>query len=163
MTAEYSIETPESDERTIDTSTTTTIFLAGSIEMGKAARWHEDAARRIASAWDGGDIHFYNPRREEAFTPDMELDQIRWEQRRLLSCDYIFMVIDPHTKSPISLLEFGEFIASGKMFVVCPESFYRYNNLVVTADVYGQKIFPTIDDAISMLLAKRRQHVGAGL
>lgn len=154
MTA-YTVETPESDESTINASTTT-IFLAGSIEMGKASRWQEDTAKRIAERWSGNEIVFWNPRRKGEFTKDMEREQILWEQRRLLSCDYIFMVIDPHTKSPISLLEFGEFIASGKMFVVCEKSFYRYHNLVITADMYGQKIYETIDEAISMLLTKSR-------
>jgi hypothetical protein len=138
----------------------TTIFPSGGIEMGKAALWHEDSARRIASAWDGeGDIH--NPRRAGEFRQDMELDQIRWEQRRLLSCDYIFMVIDTHAKSPISLLEFGGFMASGKMIVVCPESFYRYNNLVITAGMYGQRIFQTISEGIAALSAlSHRMPVG---
>lgn len=112
------------------------IFLAGSIEMGKAKPWHDAVASQIARRTNQP-IAFYNPRRTEDFTPDMEEAQIKWEQERLTSCDYIFMHIQGDTKSPISLLEFGEFIGTGKLFIDVPKDFYRYNNVVLTAEQAG--------------------------
>lgn len=153
----YDIESPEEPSPLWDH---VSIFLAGSIEMGKAMDWQRDTAQKIHDAWQyDEDIHFYNPRRHGKFTPDMELTQIRWEQERLQRANYIFMVLDPDTKSPISLLEFGEFIASGKMFVVCPETFYRYHNLVVTANMHGQRIYHTIDEGIEALVNARRKYI----
>lgn len=114
----------------------TSIFLAGSIEMGKANPWHNTVASQIARRTNQP-IAFYNPRRTEDFTPDMEQEQIKWEQERLTSCDYIFMHIQGDTKSPISLLEFGEFIGTGKLFIDVPKDFYRYNNILLTAEQAG--------------------------
>lgn len=42
------------------------------------------------------------------------------------------MHIGPNTKSPISLLEFGQYISDDKLFIVCDKSFFRYNNLKLT-------------------------------
>lgn len=129
------------------------IFLAGSIEMGKAEKWHDSVAEAIASKDLGYNYVFHNPRRDEDFTPKMEISQIVWEQDRMEYANYIFMYLDPTTKSPISLLEFGEFISSGKLYVAVDPSFYRYNNLVLTAEHVDQanKIFDTKELAIKAL------------
>ena len=141
------------------------IFLAGSIEMGKANPWHNAVASQIARRTNQP-IAFYNPRRTEDFTPDMEEEQIKWEQERLTSCDYIFMHIQGDTKSPISLLEFGEFIGTGKLFIDVPKDFYRYNNILLTAEQAGfpNRVSNDIDaniakitDQISSDIADRKQ------
>jgi len=146
------------------------IFLAGSIEMGKAKPWQDAVASQIARRTNQP-IAFYNPRRAEDFTPDMEQEQIKWEQERLTSCDYIFMHIQGDTKSPISLLEFGEFIGNGKLFVDVPKDFYRYNNVLLTAEQVG---FPNhvsndldaniakITDQISSDISDRKQAESQG-
>lgn len=129
-----------------------TIFLAGSIEMGKAKPWHDAVASQIARRTNQP-IAFYNPRRVEDFTPDMEDEQILWEQERLESCDYIFMHIQGDTKSPISLLEFGEFIRTGKLFIDVPKDFYRYKNILLTAEQagYAKRVSNDIDTNIARL------------
>ena len=146
------------------------IFLAGSIEMGKAKPWQDAVASQIARRTNQP-IAFYNPRRTEDFTPDMEEEQIKWEQERLASCDYIFMHIQGDTKSPISLLEFGEFIGTGKLFIDVPKDFYRYNNVLLTAEQVG---FPNhvsndldaniakITDQISSDISDRKQAESQG-
>lgn len=118
-----------------------TIFLAGTIEMGAGIKWHRDAAKQIyhvlsAKIKDNTkmpQLEFYNPRRTKDFTPEMEVPQINWEQEHLANADYIFMYIQPDSKSPISLLEFGEFIKTGKLYLYCEPTFYRYRNLELTA------------------------------
>lgn len=129
-----------------------TIFLAGSIEMGKAKPWHDAVASQIARRTTQP-IAFYNPRRVEDFTPDMEDEQILWEQERLSTCDYIFMHLQGDTKSPISLLEFGEFIRSGKLFIDVPKDFYRYKNILLTAEQAGcaKRVSNDIDTNIARI------------
>lgn len=118
-----------------------TIFLAGTIEMGAGIKWHRQVAEQIyhvlsAKIKDNTkmpELEFYNPRRTKDFTPEIEVSQIKWEQEHLAKADYIFMYIQPDSKSPISLLEFGEFIKTGKLYLYCEPSFYRYRNLELTA------------------------------
>lgn len=138
-----------------------TIFLAGTIEMGAGIKWHRQVAEQIyhvlsAKIKDNTkmpELEFYNPRRTKDFTPEMEIPQIKWEQERLARADYIFMYIQPNSKSPISLLEFGEFIKSGKLYVYCEPTFYRYHNLALTAAFNNQAdhILDTTTSAINKL------------
>lgn len=149
------------------------IFLAGSIEMGKAKNWQAGIAKQLtknvnqelAAAHKAvmPTLIFYNPRREENFTPEMEVKQIMWEQERLEKADYIFMYIQADTKSPISLLEFGEFMRTGKLFLSCDSTFYRYQNLKITAKHVGQAkhLFATTDECCHALAQEIATNVHA--
>lgn len=148
------------EEDTGGNKATTTIFLAGTIEMGAGVRWHADAARRIhQTLLDKTNdstmpvLEFHNPRRDEGFTPEMAEPQIRWEQERLIGSDYIFMYLQPDTKSPISLLEFGQFIGTGKLYLSCSPDFYRYSNLIITAEYSHARdhVLDNIDDCIDTM------------
>lgn len=144
-----------------NSSNKVTIFLAGTIEMGAGIKWHRQVAEQIyhvlsAKIKDNAkmpELEFYNPRRTKDFTPEMETPQIKWEQEHLASADYIFMYIQPDSKSPISLLEFGEFIKSGKLYVYCEPTFYRYSNLALTAAFNQQAdhVLNTTTSAINKL------------
>lgn len=126
------------------------VFLAGTIEMGAVPDWQKDAANKIASMVDD-DHHpvFMSPRRDTGFKPGMEEEQIVWEQDRLDSADLIYMYIDENSKSPISLLEFGEYIGTGKLITVCGKRFYRYQNLEYTARHKGMRIYNDVDEAMA--------------
>lgn len=138
-----------------------TIFLAGTIEMGKGKKWHAEVASQIyhvlsAKIKDNKQmpqLEFYNPRRTKNFTSEMEAPQIKWEQERLMNVDYIFMYLQPDTKSPISLLEFGEFISSGRLYVSCDPSFYRYRNLEITSEFNKMRdhLLSNTDDCINTI------------
>ncbi len=83
------------------------IFLAGSIEMGKAENWQE----KIVNTFNKSYL-FFNPRRDDwdsSWEQKIENvqfnEQVTWELNALDSSDIIVMYFDPNTKSPISLLE----------------------------------------------------------
>jgi hypothetical protein len=84
------------------------VFLGGSIEMGKAEDWQ----KLLIKALSDKQIIFLNPRRnnwdsnlEQTITnPEFKL-QVTWELTALEFSDIIVMYFDPNTKSPISLLE----------------------------------------------------------
>lgn len=151
---------------------TVTVFLAGTIEMGAGVRWHAEAAERIYRTLQGKaggalmmpELAFYNPRRDDGFAPGMEDRQIRWEQERLREADYVFMYLQADTKSPVSLLEFGQFIASGRLYVACDPSFYRWRNLKVTAgfDHAADHVVDSVDECIEKvtdaMLARQGKH-----
>jgi hypothetical protein len=103
------------------------IFLAGSIEMGKAENW-QTGLENTLNKYHGTIL---NPRRNDwdnswiqsiINTPFRE--QVLWELQALKNSDIIFMYFDPKTKSPISLLELGLFAKTPKLIVCCPDGYW---------------------------------------
>ncbi len=110
------------------------VFLAGSIEMGAAEKWQDQLTQKLSDL----DCIVFNPRRDDwdsswiqSVNDPKFFEQVLWEQQALEQSDIIALYFDPNTKSPISLLEFGEFAKSGKMIVCCPEGFWRKGNIEV--------------------------------
>lgn len=108
------------------------IFLAGTIDDGDSKNWQKEIIDKLIPYYMFEDLTIYNPRRDDwnsnATNKDIE-EQIKWEQEKLEKCDIILMVILEDSKSPISLMELGEFCDSQKIMVFCPEKFYRYLNV----------------------------------
>jgi len=134
-------------------------FLAGTIENGNSTPWQfeiADYAKEIGAT-------VFNPRREKwdpnASSAEIE-NQINWELEHMERADYIIMNILPDSKSPISLLEFGLYAKEGKLFVFCPKNFYRFDNVRVTCERYGVKLY-SIDnysnnmDEIKLLMLEK--------
>ncbi|CAB4154791.1 Nucleoside 2-deoxyribosyltransferase like [uncultured Caudovirales phage] len=124
-----------------------TIFLAGSIEMGKAEDWQQ----KMEWLFRDGDATIFNPRREEwdsSWSQDIEnpqfYQQVNWELNALEKSDLIFMYFAPGTQSPISLLELGLFAHTGKMIVCCPEGFWRKGNVDIVCDRYDIPVFSNV-------------------
>ena len=133
------------------------IFLAGSIEQGKAENWQDRLIKDIESlqlpdnlqqnhSWRSS-LSIYNPRRPD-WDPNLPQDainaklkeQINWELDHLEKADIICLYLDPNTTSPISLLELGIHIRSGKLVVCCPPGFYRKANVDLTCRKYGVEV-----------------------
>jgi Nucleoside 2-deoxyribosyltransferase like len=120
------------------------VFLAGSIEMGKAENWQQEATNTFnLSGWD-----VLNPRRDvwdSSWSQDFEnpqfYQQVNWELNALEHADLIVMYFDPNTKSPISLLELGLFARSNKLKVICPEGFWRKGNVDIVCNYYNIPLF----------------------
>lgn len=134
----------------------THIFLAGSIEQGKARRWHEEVMHPFS---DEPDVTFFNPRREEwdatwGQQPDNPLlvEQIQWELLHIEKADITFFYFQAGTQSPISLLELGMCLGRGdSVIVVCEPGFWREANVHQTCAFFGQPIYPTIEAGIEQL------------
>jgi len=121
------------------------VFLAGSIEMGKAIDWQTDIANRCKDL----DVTFFNPRRddwdsswEQTIENDKFREQVEWELEALEWADKIVIYIDPNTTSPITLLELGLF-SYKNICVCCPEGFYRKGNVDI---VCNWADIPMVDD-----------------
>lgn len=123
------------------------VFLAGSIEMGKAENWQEEMGKHFhTKGWD-----ILNPRRddwdsswEQKFENAQFYQQVNWELNALENADLIVMYFDPSTKSPISLLELGLFARSGKLMVVCPDGFWRKGNVEIVCNYYNIPFYNSI-------------------
>ena len=146
------IKPPETIERIGDR---TSIFLAGSIEMGKAEDWQERIVREFE---EKDNVIFFNPRRDDwdssweqkESNPQFN-EQVNWELGHLGRADIIFMYLSPETKSPISLLELGLYAESGKMIVCCPDEFWRKGNVDIVCSHYDIPLYETLDKAIGRL------------
>jgi len=129
------------------------IFLAGSIEMGKAENWQEKV-ERILEDEDG---LILNPHRDDwdsswDQTPgdNQFTRQVLWELVAQDKCDMIIMYFDPDTKSPITLLELGLFggMYPNKLVVCCPDGFYRKGNVQITCDWKRIKQVDSVEELV---------------
>lgn len=124
------------------------IFVAGSIEQGKAEEWQKEFFSEIRKMRPAPNVALFNPRRED-WNADWDqsadnknlVEQIEWELEHLEKANLIVMYLQPDTKSPISLLELGlfakeVFAMKKQMIVLCPEGFYRKANVDVVCQYY---------------------------
>ena len=129
------------------------VFLAGSIEMDKAIDWQSECEKALDENYN-----VFNPRREswdsswkqEASNPQFS-EQVSWELEALEQADIVIMFFAANTKSPISLLEFGLYAKSGKMKVVCEDSFWRKGNIDVVCQRYQVKQYKNLNELLTHL------------
>jgi Nucleoside 2-deoxyribosyltransferase like len=142
-----------------ETEGQTSVFLAGSIEMGAAEDWQDRVQKELSKM----DITIFNPRRDEwdASWEQRETNpefnhQVNWEMNRLEEADIIFMYFSPETKSPISLLELG--VHSGdrpnKLIVCCPDGFWRKGNVEIVCSRNSIPLYNNLDTAIASLKSR---------
>lgn len=142
--------------------TKTEIFLAGSIEQGSAVNWQSLVVQALAPL----DIVIFNPRRDDwnagitqsISDPDFH-DQVLWELDGLDRAKYIIMYFDPNTQSPISLLELGLHVNSGKMIVCCPNGFWRKGNVDIVCAAHNVPVFETLEEVLIRLGIRMRLKV----
>ncbi len=149
------IKAPERIDLTYDVS----IFLAGSIEMGKAENWQERFAREFAT-WN---VTLLNPRRDdwdsswEQKKENLQFnEQVTWELEHMEKADIVVFYFDPATKSPITLMELGLGAVRDPLhcIVCCPEGFWRKGNVDIVADRYDMPSVDNLDDLIRITKAK---------
>lgn len=127
------------------------VFLGGAIDMGKAENWQLEVIGLLDASLD---LVLLNPRRGK-FTAEMEDEQIQWELRALETADAILMWFPKQSEAPISLLEFGLYLQSGKLLVGVEEGFYRQRNIELTAEYYGVEVSHSLQQLVARLSAIR--------
>jgi hypothetical protein len=139
------------------------IFLAGSIEMGKAEDWQRVLTSEILSL--GKDLTVFNPRRddwdsswEQKQSNNQFNHQVNWELNRLDGSEIIFLYLSPETQSPISLLELGKYAGRKNMIVCCPQGFWRKGNVEILCTRENVPMFDDLDSAIGALKTKINQY-----
>jgi nucleoside 2-deoxyribosyltransferase len=128
------------------------IFLAGSIEMGKAENWQERLETELRQA---GEVCIFNPRRDDwdsgwkqEIGNQSFYEQVNWELNGLEAADLIVCYFSPETQSPVTMLELGLFARSGKLVVCCPEGFWRKGNIDIVCEKYGIPVVETLEELI---------------
>lgn len=129
------------------------VFLAGSIEQGKAEDWQQ----QVIDALGDLDGVVYNPRRaqwdstwEQSIDNPQFAEQVNWEIDHIERSDIVLMYLQPGTKSPISLLELGYLLGNPmgmtNVIVVCPDGFWRKGNVeIMIARESEQRITALVD------------------
>lgn len=130
----------------------TSLFLAGSIEMGRAEDWQTQVCEAFQSL---PELVIFNPRRPDwdsswsqraDFAPFRE--QVEWELDALERATCVLMYLAPGTHSPISLLELGLFVRQRKLIVACPDGFWRQGNVEIVCARYGAQFVASLDEGI---------------
>lgn len=137
------------------------LFLAGSIEQGKAQNWQQKAIEFYSAQQEIDDLVIVNPRRE---TWPTELEQkfenrefnfqVSFELEHLEKADAVVMWLEPGTMSPISLFELGLMTgwtsmgALNKLVIGCPEGFWRKGNVEVVTNRYRIQLVSTFDELL---------------
>ncbi len=117
--------------------------------MGSAEDWQKE----METFFCGLGCNVFNPRRddwdsswEQKFDNPQFYQQVSWEMDALEKADHILFYFAPGTKSPISLLELGLHAHSRKIFVVCPEAFWRRGNVEMVCNRYDIRLFESLLD-----------------
>ena len=149
--AKVVISTPETAEGTDDASQYYKIFLAGTIDMGKSEDWQKNTCEWFRQK-ESGKYMLFNPRRGKGLSGEMSdfEHQVNWELEHLEKADLIIMNILGNSKSPISLLEMGLYMKSGKLHVICEPDYYRYDNVRITCERYGVPLYHSLDDYLKV-------------
>jgi len=139
------------------------VFLAGSIEMGSAPDWQAQCGETLSKLG----YTVLNPRRDDwdtsweqrASNPQFR-GQVEWELDGLVLADAVLMYFAPGTKSPITLLELGLFAESQRLFVCCPDGFWRKGNVELVCERHEVPMLDTIDDLLTAVVnhLKRTEH-----
>ena len=130
---------PDTENKDLDEAVYQKIFLAGTIDMGKSVDWQKATCDWFRALPEGRYLLF-NPRRDKGLSGE-----------HLEKADLIIMNILASSKSPITLLEMGLFMRSGKLRVICEPGFYRYDNVRLTCARYGIPLYQNMDDFLKTM------------
>jgi hypothetical protein len=130
------------------------IFLAGSIEMGKAIDWQSEIENKLKDF----DVTLFNPRRddwdsswEQSIDNKEFKEQVVWELDSLDKSEKIVFFMDKDTKSPITLLELGLYANSGKCCVYCPDGFWKKGNVDIVCERFSIPMVDSIDELVKFI------------
>jgi hypothetical protein len=128
------------------------IFLAGTIDIGNSEDWQSIVVR----AFEKTNVNILNPRRVswddswvQTFENPQFYQQVNWELDAMEKADIIILYLAAGSKSPISLLEFGLHARSRKLYVYCPDDFYRSGNVQIVCDRYNIPLYKDLGKLIN--------------
>lgn len=127
------------------------IFLAGSIEQGKADFWQNKMTEKLSDL----PVSVFNPRRKDwnsnlrqDITEPKFKEQVDWELNCLEESDVVALYLQAGMLSPISLLEFGLYAREKKLIVCCEKDFWRRGNVQIVCHRFGITLVDTLDELI---------------
>ncbi len=139
------------------------VFLAGSIEMGKAKDWQSELKDILKDV----DVVLLNPRRDNwdtsweqsASNPKFK-EQVEWELNGLEQNHITVMYFQAGTKSPITLLELGLRANYFGTIVYCEDEFWRKGNIDVVCDYYDIKRANSLQELADYIVKMKKEILG---
>jgi hypothetical protein len=132
-----------------------TIFLAGSIDMGKAEDWQTRVTKKLEDL----DVLFLNPRRDDwdsswvqSIDNKQFRQQVEWELQGQEDANLVVFYFADGSESPITLLELG--LAAGAnvpAVIYCTDKFHRKGNVDVVANRYSIPVVETEEEFIEII------------
>ncbi|KAF3005899.1 hypothetical protein E8E13_009494 [Curvularia kusanoi] len=132
------------------------IFLAGSIEMGKAIQWQKEMVKWLSPLA----ITVNNPRRgkwDPAATQEAKNEgfraQVLWELAALEKADVICFFFDADTISPVTMMELGLWVGKqpDKVVVCCNKAFWRAGNIHLVCERYNVPCVETFKELVVLI------------
>jgi hypothetical protein len=145
------------DTFSIDNAGAFRVFLAGSIDMGKAENWQERLERELS---EYENVVICNPRRDDWDSSWVQSidnpqfnEQVSWELDNIESADMVVVYFDPAGQAPITLLELGivSQIEGIDVIVCCPDGYWRKGNVEMVCDRYDIPLCTNIDDFVHLI------------
>lgn len=147
------------------------IFLAGSIEMGKAEMWQDrviDMIVKKEKEMEMNSVYYneyeiLNPRRKDwdsswvqEFKNPQFFQQVTWELKALDEASAIIFYFSPETQSPITLMELGYIagrsLGKSRVVVCCPNGFWRKGNVDIMCNHRGIAMVDTLEEAVNFVI-----------
>jgi hypothetical protein len=157
---------PDSDNLPQSGKEIKSIFLAGSIEQGKAIDWQKATEEFLSKVEPrlNCELIVFNPRRDNwnadlSQTPtNLEFNyQVNWEMNKLKMADVIFLHLEPGCLSPVSLIELGHFSSHPGLIVSCPSGFWRKGNVEIFTTRLRIPLYDSLQSAWGGLLTMLQQ------
>lgn len=124
------------------------IFLAGSIDYMLPSIWRE----KVIEKSDDKNIFFDPTNKDYQQLNEKEMiDHIEWELNAMSLADKILLNFLPASLSPISLVEFGLYVSSKKLIVICPKGFYQSRYIHKLCKEYNATCYFDLNKAIKEL------------
>ena len=121
------------------------VFLAGSIDNRYFGNWRKETVKKLETKANVFDPT--NMKHDRLNDAEMK-SHIIWELDALAIADKILLNFLPDSKSPISLVELGLYVASNKLIVVCPKEFYKSRYVFALCEKYNTPIFENLNKAL---------------
>ncbi|MFK7786732.1 MAG: nucleoside 2-deoxyribosyltransferase domain-containing protein [Crocinitomicaceae bacterium] len=124
----------------------TCIFLAGSMAQESSSNWRKTVVNQF-----GDTYHFFvptHPNHDQTGDDEMKT-HIEWELNGLAKADFILLNFLADARSPISMVEMGMYIQSGKLIVVCPKNFYKRRYVETLCEKYTTPLFNHLDQLLN--------------
>ncbi|KAL7897381.1 hypothetical protein HDV63DRAFT_368218 [Trichoderma sp. SZMC 28014] len=124
------------------------IFLAGPTNPTGEADWRETLTAALIDL----PIVIYNPKRtdwdstwKEDFSDSRWAEQVEWELEMQEKADIVVVFFHKATQAPITLLELGLCVRSGKAIVCAQEEYSKRGNVEAVCRRYGAKFVDSED------------------
>lgn len=133
------------------------VFLAGSIDMGKAEEWQTKLTKEITKKFKK--IAVLNPRRddwdsswEQSIDNEKFREQVEWELSSMELADIVVFYFDKNGEAPITLMELGlNAERKKKIIVCCPDGFWKKGNVDVLCDYYDLPLVTSFEELVEAL------------